>query len=129
MRGMALLPIGGKTSSEKGKQSSLAFTQSRDNEDVNTDRGKLFSNFNFLKRLALTANSFRDINPQNSKVDKSMKRLLWDFTIPTDHGIHHRWLDISLHEKPNCKVLIIDTAVPSDGDFESKEREKKKKGK
>ena len=104
MRGMEPLPIGGKTSSEKGKQSSLAFIQSRDNEEINTDGGKLFSNFISLKRLALTASSFRDINPKNSKIDKSIRRLLWDFTIPTDYEIHHHWLDTSLHEKPNYKV-------------------------
>ena len=47
-------------------------------------------------------------------------KILWDFYIQTDHEIHHRRPDITVHDKKNNKVPIIDIVVPGDSNVESK---------
>ena len=54
-------------------------------------------------------------------------KILWDFTITTDREINHRRSDITVPDKNNNKVLIIDIAVPSYSNVESKERERNRK--
>ena len=54
-------------------------------------------------------------------------KILWFFSIQTDREITHRRPEITVHDKNNNKVLIIDIAVPSDTNVESKGKEKQEK--
>ena len=51
-------------------------------------------------------------------------KLLWDFSIQTDHVIKHRRYDIVVLYKTERKCHLIDIAVPGDKRIELKEQEK-----
>ena len=57
-------------------------------------------------------------------VETQQVKLLWDFTIQTDHVIEHRRPDIVVLEKQAKRALIIDIAVPGDCRVDEKEKEK-----
>ena len=50
-------------------------------------------------------------------------KILWDFTIQTDHEMNYRRHDVTVHDNNNSPHH----AVPSDSNVESKEREKQEK--
>ena len=54
-------------------------------------------------------------------------KLLWDFSIRTDRVIPAHRPDLTLDDKSNNKVSLIDVAVPWDSKAEQKEQEKKKR--
>ena len=59
-----------------------------------------------------------------------LRTLLWDFTTQTDSEINHRRPDITVHDKNNNKVFIIDIAVPGNSNLTLKgikEKEKQEK--
>ena len=51
-------------------------------------------------------------------------KILWDFTVQTDHIVEARRPDMMIIDKENKLCLIVDFAVPSDHLIEIKEREK-----
>ena len=62
------------------------------------------------------------------KVTENNKaKVLWDFTIQTDHVIEARRPDIVVLDKELDHVWVIDIAVPGDGRVEEKEKEKREK--
>ena len=54
-------------------------------------------------------------------------KILWDFSIQTDHVIQARRPDLVFIDKKNKLCKIIDVAIPGDSRIESKEREKVEK--
>ena len=53
-------------------------------------------------------------------------KLLWDFTIQTDCGIHHRRPDIVIQKKKAKETIIVDIALPGDSNVPQKETESMK---
>ena len=51
-------------------------------------------------------------------------KVLWDFTIQTDHEIHHKRLDIVIQKKKPKETIIVDVGVPGDSNILQKETEK-----
>ena len=51
-------------------------------------------------------------------------KILWDFTVQTDHIVEARRPDMMIIDKDNKLCLIVDFAVPSDHRIDIKEREK-----
>ena len=62
-------------------------------------------------------------SPKSVKENEEVK-LLWDFTIQTDHGIHHRRLDIVIQKKKAKETIVVDIAVTGDSNVLQKETEK-----
>ena len=54
-------------------------------------------------------------------------KILWDFSIQTDHILQARRPDLVFIDKKNKLCKIIDVAIPGDSRIESKEREKVEK--
>ena len=54
-------------------------------------------------------------------------KLLWDYTIRTDRVIPSHRPDLTLVDKTNNKVSLIDVAIPWDSRAEQKEQGKKKR--
>ena len=54
-------------------------------------------------------------------------RILWDFSLLTDHYVECRRPDIVVVDKPGRKALVIDIAIPGDSRVEQKEIEKREK--
>ena len=54
-------------------------------------------------------------------------KILWDFSIQTDHVIEARRPDLVLIDKKETSCKIIDFAVPGDSRIEDKERDKTEK--
>ena len=54
-------------------------------------------------------------------------RILWDFSIETNHTIEARRPDIIVEDRKNSKCKIIDFAVPYDSRVDNKEAEKMEK--
>ena len=66
-------------------------------------------------------------SPKSIEENEEVK-LLWDFTIQTDREIHHRTPDIVIQKKKEVKeTIIVDIAVPGDGNVRQKETEKYEK--
>ena len=62
------------------------------------------------------------------KVTENNKaKVLWDFSIQTDHVIEARRPDIVVLDKEMDHTWVIDIAVPGDGRVEEKEKEKREK--
>ena len=59
-----------------------------------------------------------------SVTENEKAKILWDFTIQTDHVIQARRPDIVVKEKGLDHTWIIDIAVPGDSRIEEKEKEK-----
>ena len=57
-------------------------------------------------------------------VENDKFKILWDFTIQTDHIISARRPDIVVIDKQEKKCQIIDVAIPVDGRIDKKEEEK-----
>ena len=51
-------------------------------------------------------------------------KMLWNFSIQTDHHIAHNKPDILIHDKKENNLLIIDIAIPSDYNVVAKRAEK-----
>ena len=51
--------------------------------------------------------------PRTVKENENPK-ILWNFTVQTDHALQHNKPDIIVINKTNNKALIIDVAVPND---------------
>ena len=60
-------------------------------------------------------------------IENEKAKLLWDFSIRTDRVIQAHRPDITLIDKLQSKVSLIDVAVPWDSRVEDKEREKREK--
>ena len=59
------------------------------------------------------------------KVRQSEKvKILWDFSIQTDHQLEHNRPDLVLEDKQRAVCQITDTAVPGDARVELKGKEK-----
>ena len=58
--------------------------------------------------------------------DKGVK-ILWDFSLQTDHYVECRRPDIVVVDRPGRKALVIDIAIPGDFRVEEKEVEKREK--
>ena len=50
--------------------------------------------------------------PKRTEENEEVK-LFWDFTIQTDHEIHHRKPDIKIQKKKAKETIIVEIAVPS----------------
>ena len=61
--------------------------------------------------------------PQPVEENESIK-ILWDFSIQTDHQIDHNKPDIVYLNKTSKEALIIDVAIPSDYNIPRKRMEK-----
>ena len=64
---------------------------------------------------------------QRRAVESDEGKLLWDFTIQTDHFIEHRRPNIVFLYKQQGQCEIIDIAVSGDARIEEKEKEKLEK--
>ena len=64
---------------------------------------------------------------QGRAVESDEGKLLWDFTIQTDHFIEHRRPNIVFLYKQQGQCEIIDIAVSGDARIEEKEKEKLEK--
>ena len=60
-------------------------------------------------------------------VENENYKLLWDFSIRTDHHIEARRLDLVLVDKSKKSCNIIDVAIPEDSGVKEKEAEKVEK--
>ena len=60
-------------------------------------------------------------------LENDKAKILWDFSIQTDHVIQARRPDIVVKDKELDHTWIIDIAVPGDGRVKEKEREKVEK--
>ena len=60
-------------------------------------------------------------------LENQQAKILWDFSIQTDHRLDHNKPDIVLIKKEEKECLIIDVACPFDTRIKSKEAEKKEK--
>ena len=65
-------------------------------------------------------------SPKSAEENEEVE-LLWDFTIQTDHEIHHRRPDIVTQKKKAKETIIVDITVPRDSNVLQKETEKYKK--
>ena len=54
-------------------------------------------------------------------------KILWDFSIQTDHVIEARRQDLVVIHRKERSCKIIDFAVPGDSTIEEKEKDKEKK--
>ena len=59
-------------------------------------------------------------------LEKEDYKILWDFSIQTDHVIEIQRPDLVLVDKNEIFYEIIDFAVPRDSRVEEKEKDKKK---
>ena len=59
-------------------------------------------------------------------VENDSWKILWDFTIQTDHVIEARRPDIVIIDKTKNECKIIDFACPFDGRIEEREKDKMK---
>ena len=57
-------------------------------------------------------------------IENEQTKILWDFSIQTDHPIEANRPDIVVLEKTSRKCLLIDTACPFDTRVANKEKEK-----
>ena len=71
-------------------------------------------------------NKWYEHQPQAVTENENAK-LLWDFGIRTDRVIQAHRPDLTLVDKKNNKVSLIDVAIPWDSRVEQKEREKRDK--
>ena len=60
-------------------------------------------------------------------VENDTCKVLWDFTIQTDHVIEARRPDLILIKKEESNCIIVDFAIPYDTRTEQKEQEKVEK--
>ena len=60
-------------------------------------------------------------------IENQNAKILWDFSIQTDHVIQARRPDIVVKDKGISHIWVIDIAVPGDGRVEEKEKEKGEK--
>ena len=83
--------------------------------------------WNLCKRYGID----HDRNWYNHTAEKVLEndkaKILWDFSIQTDHVIQARRPDIVVKDKELDHTWIIDIAVPGDGRVKEKEREKVEK--
>ena len=56
-----------------------------------------------------------------SVLENENVKLLWDFSIQTDHHLQHNKPDIVIHKKTNRVCYIIDVACPFDTRVKMKE--------
>ena len=59
-----------------------------------------------------------------SVLEKEDYKILWDFSIHTDHVIEARRLDLAVVDKKERSCKIIDFSVPGDSRIEEKEKDK-----
>ena len=57
-------------------------------------------------------------------IENEQTKILWDFSIQTDHPIETNRPDIVVLEKTSRKCLLTDTACPFDTRVANKEKEK-----
>ena len=69
------------------------------------------------------ANKWYDHTPERVLQNEDVK-ILWDFSIQTDHKLDHNKPDISILDKRKRECHIIDVACPFDTRVKEKEREK-----
>jgi len=50
--------------------------------------------------------------------------IMWGIPVITDGTILAKWLEVVLHDKEENTCLLIDIAIPSDSDINTKETEK-----
>ena len=67
------------------------------------------------------------INNNNDNNDNGSHKLLWDFSIQSDHLIQARRPDLIIINKKERTCKIVDFAVPADHRIKLKECEKKDK--
>ncbi len=59
-----------------------------------------------------------------SVLENDDNKLLWDFSVRTDHGIGARRPDLVIIDMRDKSCQIIDVAIPEDGRVKEKEDEK-----
>ena len=59
-----------------------------------------------------------------SVIENDKCKILWDFTVQTDHIIQARRPDMIVIDKETNKAQVIDFAIPYDSRVDSKEMEK-----
>ena len=70
-----------------------------------------------------TKDRWNEHEPQ-SVCENEEYKILWDFSIQTDHVIEARRPDMIIVEKKNNKCQVVDFAVPFDTRVDEKEKEK-----
>ncbi|XP_055362142.1 uncharacterized protein LOC129603668 [Betta splendens] len=60
-------------------------------------------------------------------VENERAKILWDFQIQTDRMVMANQPDIVVVDKEQSKVVVVDVAIPSDGNIRKKEHEKLEK--
>ena len=75
------------------------------------------------KKGFATTDKWYEHEPQPVTENEKLK-ILWDFTVQTDHIVEARRPDMMIIDKEKKSCLIVDFAVPSDHRIEIKEREK-----
>ena len=81
--------------------------------------------WNLCKKYQMPcSNKWYEHQPQPVTENENAK-LLWDYSIKTDRVIPAHQPDLTLVDKTNNKVSLIDGAVPWDSIAEQKEQEKK----
>ena len=64
---------------------------------------------------------------QDSVLENEDYKMLWDFSVRTDHEIEARRPDLLITDKNEKNCQIIDVAIPEDGRVRAKEDEKVEK--
>ena len=72
-------------------------------------------------------NNNNNNNNNESVLENENYKLLWDFSIRTDHNIEARRPDLVLVDKSEKRCQIIDVAIPEDSGVKEKEDEKTEK--
>ena len=88
------------------------------------DRVALVIHWTLCKRFGFPhSDQWYEHVPERVLENENVK-LLWDFSIQTDHHLEHNKPDILIHEKTNRGCYIIDVACPFDTRVKTKELEK-----
>ena len=88
------------------------------------DRVALVIHWTLCKRFGFPhSDQWYEHVPERALENENVK-LLWDFSIQTDHHLEHNKPDILIHEKTSRGCYIIDVACPFDTRVKTKELEK-----
>ena len=88
------------------------------------DRVTLMIHWSLCKRIGFQQQEKLYEHVPEHVLEKDVVKILWDFSIQTDHEIEHNKPDIIVHDKMKRECIIIDVACPFDSRVDKKEVEK-----
>ena len=89
-----------------------------------TTRWRKWYTGDYARVMDSKAGTFGTSTSPKPVIENEQTKILWDFSIQTDHSIEANRPDIVVLEKTSRKCLLIDIACPFDTRVANKEREK-----